>query len=63
LYKQTLFTTYPHYPLPLAREGGNVLKRGQSPPLFVPPPLLFKERGIKGVRLINNSILRTALKI
>jgi len=28
-------------------------KRGFAP-LFISPPLLLKERGIKGVRLINN---------
>jgi hypothetical protein len=47
--------TYPPDPLPLAREGGSVGKRGGSAPsLFHLPPLLQKERGIKGVRLINN---------
>jgi hypothetical protein len=33
--------------------------RGALAPLFLNlPPLLFKERGIKGVRLINNPLLR-----
>jgi len=30
------------------------LKRGEAPLSYIPPPLLSKERGTKGVRLINN---------
>jgi hypothetical protein len=38
----------------LEDEGGSSFKRGASPPSFYSPPLLEKERGIKGVRLINS---------
>jgi len=31
-----------------------VFKRGVSPSLLIPSPSPLKERGIKGVRLINN---------
>jgi len=41
--------TYPPDPLPLIREGGS---------LGIPPPILGKERGIKGVRLRNNLFLK-----
>jgi hypothetical protein len=46
--------TYPPNPLPLAREGGVWVREGLRPSLKSLPPLLEKERGIKGVRLINN---------
>jgi len=46
--------TYPPDPLPLLREGGVPVREGRSPSLKSLPPLLEKERGIKGVRLINN---------
>jgi hypothetical protein len=38
-----------YYPLVLS----GVFKRGVSPSFFILPPLLGKERGIKGVRLID----------
>jgi len=41
-------------PLPLVREGGSRVREGRSPSLKSLPPLLEKERGIKGVRLMNN---------
>jgi len=47
--------TYPPYPLPLIREGGvKAGEGGKAPSLKSPPPLLVKERGIEGVRLIDN---------
>jgi len=46
--------TYPPDPLPLIREGGVWVREGRSPSLKSLPPLLPKERGIKGVRLVNN---------
>jgi hypothetical protein len=45
--------TYPPNPLPLLREGGESKRGGFAPSLKSPPPLLVKERGNKGVRLIN----------
>jgi hypothetical protein len=33
------------------RKGKIVLRGGEAPSFFIPPPLLAKERGIKGVRL------------
>jgi hypothetical protein len=47
--------TYPPDPLPLIREGGVWVREGLRPSLKSLPPLLPKERGIKGVRSINNS--------
>ena len=49
--------TYPPDPLPLLREGGVQVREGRSPSLKSLPPLLEKERGIKGVRLIKNLIV------
>jgi hypothetical protein len=42
----------PLTPFPLSRGRGSEGKRGGEAPSLKPlPPLLFKERGIKGVRL------------
>jgi len=38
----------------LLQGRGSVGKRGAKPSLKSLPPLLWKERGIKGVRLISN---------
>jgi hypothetical protein len=41
-------------PFPFLRGRGSVNKRGgEAPSLKLFPPLLFEERGIKGVRLIR----------
>jgi len=45
--------TYPPDPLPLAREGGVQVERGEAP-LKISSPSPFKERGVKGVRSRNN---------
>jgi hypothetical protein len=34
-----------------------LVREGQSPSLKSLPPLLLRERGIKGVRLINNIVI------
>jgi hypothetical protein len=40
----------------VGERGRREFKRGRKPPLPLKnPPLLGKERGIKGVRLINNN--------
>jgi len=49
--------THPPNPLPLLREGGVELGEGFHPSPKSLPPLLFKERGLKGVRLINNLLV------
>jgi len=49
--------TYPPVPLPLVREGGVKVREGLRPSLKSLPPLLDKERGIKGVRLRKISLL------
>jgi len=54
MVKRGPLATYPPDPLPLIREGGSIGREGLSPSLKSLPPLLPKERGIKGVRLINN---------
>jgi len=51
---KSYLATHPPDPLPLVREGGVWEERGEAPLLNLFPPLLIKERGIKGVRLINN---------
>jgi len=48
--------------MPTKIEGGYLIrasKRGASPSLNKDPPLLIKERGIKGVRLVNNLSTKT----
>jgi len=48
----------------LVREGGNVGKRGgEAPSLKSLPPLLLKERGIKGVRSPKTVYLTTSINI
>jgi hypothetical protein len=49
-----LFSNLSPCPLPLVREGGVYVREGLRPSLKSLPPLLRKERGTKGVRLINN---------
>jgi hypothetical protein len=49
-----LFSNLSPCPLPLIREGGTQVRERRSLSSNVLPPLLLKERGIKGVRLINN---------
>jgi len=44
--------THPPAPLPLIREGGVKVREGQSPLSKISSPSPFKEREIKGVRLI-----------
>jgi len=46
--------TYPPDPLPLIKGRGSVGKRGAKPLSKISSPSPLKERGIKGVRLINN---------
>jgi hypothetical protein len=38
----------------LKGKGGIFFRRGANAPLSFPPPLLGKERGIQGVRLLIN---------
>jgi len=47
--------TYPPAPFPWELVKGRGLGKGggEAPSLKSPPPLLVKERGIKGVRLIK----------
>jgi len=45
----------PSVPLSLRRRGGRDFREGRSPSLKYLPPLLEKERGTKGVRLINSN--------
>jgi len=53
MQNERLFSNLSPWPPSLSKGRGSVGKRGQSPSLKSFPLLLLKERGIKGVRLVN----------